>query len=45
MEEKVKPGIVIDDRIRPGKPFIKGTRIAVDAVLGALIGGMNYGGN
>ncbi len=44
MEEKVKPRISIDDRIRLGKPFIKGTRIAVDEVLGALIGGMNYDG-
>ena len=34
--------IIIDNRIRHGKPIIKGTRIAVDEVLGALIGGMNY---
>ncbi len=42
MEEKVKARVVIDDRIRHGKPIIKGTRITVDEVLGALIGGMNY---
>ncbi|MBE9595163.1 MAG: DUF433 domain-containing protein, partial [Proteobacteria bacterium] len=43
MEGKIKARIVIDDRIRHGKPIIKGTRITVDEVLGALIGGMNYG--
>ncbi len=42
MEEKVKVRIVIDDRIRHGKPIVKGTRITVDEVLGALIGGMSY---
>jgi len=42
MEEKVKARIVINDKIRHGKPIIKGTRITVDEVLGALIGGMNY---
>jgi len=42
MKEKAKARVVIDDRIRHGKPIIKGTRIAVDEVLGALIGGMNY---
>jgi len=42
MEEKVKARVVIDDRIRHGKPIIKGTRITVEEVLGALIGGMNY---
>ncbi|MGB7002375.1 MAG: DUF433 domain-containing protein [Halobacteriota archaeon] len=43
MAEKIKARIVIDDKIRHGKPIIKGTRITVDEVLGALIGGMNYG--
>ncbi len=42
MKEKVKARVVIDDRIRHGKPIIRGTRITVDEVLGALIGGMNY---
>ena len=41
-EEKVKARIVIDDRIRHGKPIIKRTRITVDEVLGVLIGGMSY---
>jgi len=34
--------IVIDGKIRHGKPIIKGTRITVDEVLGALVGGMTY---
>lgn len=34
--------IVIDEKIRFGKPVIKGTRITVDEVLGALAGGMTY---
>nr|QNO57030.1 hypothetical protein PEKJEAHP_00031 [Methanosarcinales archaeon ANME-1 ERB7] len=42
-EGQVRARIVIDYRIRHGKPIIKGTRITVDEVLGALIGGMNYG--
>ena len=42
MKEKAKARVVIDDRIRHGKPIIKGTRITVDEVLGVLIGGMNY---
>ncbi|MBT9151208.1 MAG: hypothetical protein DDT40_01396 [candidate division WS2 bacterium] len=42
MEEKDKIRIVVDGRIRHGKPTIRGTRITVDEVMGALIGGMNY---
>ncbi len=34
--------IVIDEKIRHGKPVIEGTRITVDEVLGALAGGMTY---
>ena len=34
--------IVIDEKTRFGKPVIKGTRITVDEVLGALAGGMTY---
>ena len=34
--------IVIDEKIRFGKPVFKGTRITVDEVLGALAGGMTY---
>ncbi len=34
--------IVIDNKKRHGKPLIKGTRISVEEVLGALAGGMTY---
>jgi len=34
--------IIINEKVRHGKPIIKGTRIAVEEVLGALIGGMTY---
>jgi len=34
--------IVIDSRIRHGKPIVKGTRITVEEILGSLIGGMTY---
>ena len=34
--------IIIDEKIRHGKPIIEGTRISVDEVLGALAGGMTY---
>jgi len=34
--------IVIDLKVRHGKPIIKGTRVSVDVILGALAGGMTY---
>ena len=34
--------IVINKNIRRGKPVIKGTRITVEEVLGALAGGMTF---
>ncbi len=34
--------IVIDGKIRHGKPIVKGTRITVDEVLGMLEAGMTY---
>lgn len=34
--------IIINEKIRHGKPIIKGTRVTVDEVLGALVGGMTY---
>lgn len=34
--------IVVDEKKRFGKPIIKGTRITVDEVLGALAGGMTF---
>ena len=32
--------IIIDPKIRHGKPIIRGTRVPVEVVLGALAGGM-----
>ena len=34
--------VIVDPRIRHGKPIIKGTRVPVRTVLGALAGGMTY---
>ena len=34
--------IILEKRVRFGKPTIKGTRITVDEVLGALAGGMTF---
>lgn len=38
----IAPNIVIDSRIRFGKPIIKGTRITVEEVLGFLASGMDF---
>jgi uncharacterized protein (DUF433 family) len=34
--------ICIDEKIKGGKPVIKGTRVPVDLILGKLSGGMTY---
>lgn len=34
--------IIVNEKIRHGKPIIKGTRVPVDIVLGSLAGGMSY---
>ncbi|MGA3086334.1 MAG: DUF433 domain-containing protein [Thermodesulfobacteriota bacterium] len=34
--------IIIDEKIRFGKPVIKGTRVPVDLVIGKLAGGLTY---
>ena len=34
--------IIINEKIRHGKPTVKGTRITAEEVLGALAGGMTY---
>ena len=34
--------IVIDEKVRFGRPVIKGTRVSVDEVLGALASGMTH---
>lgn len=38
--KEIAPGIVVDPRIRFGKPVIKGTRVPVELVIGKLAGGM-----
>lgn len=40
--KEIAPKIVINPKVRFGKPVIKGTRITVDEVLGFLAGGMGY---
>lgn len=40
MVKEIFPGIVINPKIRFGKPIIKGTRIPVNLILGKLAGGM-----
>ena len=39
---EIAPRIIIDEKVRFGKPVIKGTRVPVDLVLGKLAGGMTY---
>ncbi|MFH1538461.1 MAG: DUF433 domain-containing protein [bacterium] len=39
---EIAPGIEVDEKIRFGKPVIKGTRVPVDLILGKLAGGMTY---
>lgn len=34
--------IIVDRKVRFGKPTVKGTRITVDEVIGALAGGMEF---
>lgn len=41
---EIAPRITIDEKIRFGKPVIKGTRVPVDLILGKLGGGMTYEG-
>ncbi len=37
---EIAPRIVVDERVRFGKPVIKGTRVPVELILGKLAGGM-----
>lgn len=37
---EIIPRIVVDPRIRFGKPVIKGTRVPVDLIVGKIAGGM-----
>jgi uncharacterized protein (DUF433 family) len=39
---EIAPRITIDEKVRFGKPVIKGTRVPVDLILGKLAGGLSY---
>jgi uncharacterized protein (DUF433 family) len=39
---EIAPRITIDEKVRFGKPVIKGTRVPVALILGKLAGGMTY---
>jgi uncharacterized protein (DUF433 family) len=41
MAVEIAPRIVVDERVRFGKPVIRGTRVPVELVLGKLAGGMS----
>jgi len=41
MSVELAPRITVDERVRFGKPVIKGTRVPVELVLGKLAGGMS----
>jgi uncharacterized protein (DUF433 family) len=38
--KEIACGIVVDAKVRFGKPVIRGTRVPVDLVVGKLAGGM-----
>jgi len=40
--KEIAPRIIIDEKVRFGKPVIKGTRVPVELVLGKLAAGMSY---
>ena len=39
---EIAPRISIDEKVRFGKPVIKGTRVPVDLISAKLAGGMTY---
>jgi uncharacterized protein (DUF433 family) len=39
---EIAPRITVDEKVRFGKPVIKGTPVPVDLILGKLAGGMTY---
>jgi uncharacterized protein (DUF433 family) len=39
---EIAPRISVDEKIRFGKPVIRGTRVPVDLIMGKLAGGMTY---
>jgi uncharacterized protein (DUF433 family) len=40
MSIEIAPDIVVDPKVRHGKPIIKGTRVPVELLIGKLAGGM-----
>lgn len=38
---EIAPRIIVDEKIRFGKPVIQGTRVPIDLVVGKLAGGMS----
>lgn len=38
--QEIAPGVVVDPKIRFGKPVIRGTRVPVDVIVGKVAGGM-----
>lgn len=34
--------IIMDPKVRHGKPVVRGTRVPVEIVVGSLAGGMSY---
>ena len=38
--KEIAPRIVVDPRVRFGKPVIRGTRVPVDIIVGKIAGGM-----
>lgn len=39
---EIAPRVMVDEKVRFGKPVIKGTRVPVDLIIGKLAGGMTY---
>lgn len=40
MPHEIAPGIVVDPRIRFGKPVVQGSRVPVELIIAKLAGGM-----
>lgn len=41
MALQIAPRIVVDPKVRFGKPIIQGTRVPIETVIGKLAGGMS----
>lgn len=39
--KEIADGVVLDPKVKFGKPIIKGTRVPVDLVIGKIAGGMD----